>query len=33
MSDAVLAELVRSGVVESQHRGYLIALNADGTPR
>lgn len=31
MSDAVLAELVRSGVVESQHRGYLIALNADGT--
>ena len=31
MSDAVLAELVRSGVVESQHRGYLIALNADGS--
>jgi L-asparaginase II len=31
MSDAVLAELVRSGVVESQHRGYLLALNADGS--
>ncbi len=31
MSDAVLAELVRSGVVESQHRGYLVALNADGS--
>lgn len=31
MSDAVLAEYVRSGVVESQHRGYLVALNADGS--
>ena len=31
MSDVVLAELVRSGVVESSHRGYLVALNADGS--
>lgn len=31
MSDAILAELVRSGVVESFHRGYLVALNADGS--
>lgn len=31
MSDVVLAEYVRSGVVESAHRGYLIALNADGS--
>jgi L-asparaginase II len=31
MSDAVLAELVRSGVVESQHRGFLLTLNADGS--
>ena len=31
MNDAVLAEVVRSGVVESQHRGFLIALNADGS--
>lgn len=31
MSDAILAELVRSGVVESVHRGYLVALNADGS--
>lgn len=31
MSDAVLAELVRDGVVESIHRGFLIALNADGS--
>lgn len=31
MNDAVLAEYVRSGVVESQHRGFLIALNADGS--
>ena len=31
MSDGVLAELVRSGIVESQHRGYLLALNADGS--
>jgi L-asparaginase II len=31
MNDAVLAEYVRSGVVESQHRGFLVALNADGS--
>jgi L-asparaginase II len=31
MNDAVLAEVIRSGVVESQHRGFLIALNADGS--
>ena len=31
MSDAVLAEYVRDGVVESVHRGYLLALNADGS--
>ncbi len=31
MKDAVLAEVIRSGVVESQHRGFLIALNADGS--
>jgi L-asparaginase II len=31
MKDAVLAEYVRSGVVESQHRGVLVALNADGS--
>ena len=31
MSDAVLAELVRSGVVESQHRGFLLTLNANGS--
>jgi L-asparaginase II len=31
MKDAVLAEVVRSGVVESQHRGFLLALNADGS--
>ena len=31
MNDAVLAEVVRSGVVESQHRGFLVALNADGS--
>ncbi|CAB4567356.1 MAG: hypothetical protein F2555_02505 [Actinobacteria bacterium] len=31
MSDAVLAELVRSEIVESAHRGYLVALNADGS--
>ena len=30
MSDAVLAEYVRDGVVESIHRGWLLALNADG---
>jgi L-asparaginase II len=31
MSDAVLAEYVRDGVVESVHRGYLVALNSDGS--
>jgi L-asparaginase II len=31
MNDAVLAEYVRDGVVESVHRGYLIALNSDGS--
>jgi L-asparaginase II len=31
MTDAVLAEYVRDGVVESVHRGYLIALNSDGS--
>ena len=31
MSDAVLAEYVRDGIVESVHRGYLLALNADGS--
>jgi L-asparaginase II len=29
--DAVLAEYVRDGVVESEHRGFLAALNADGS--
>ena len=31
MVDAVLAEYVRDGFVESVHRGYLLALNADGS--
>lgn len=31
MTDAVLAEYVRDGFVESLHRGYLLALNADGS--
>ena len=31
MNDAVLAEYVRDGVVDSVHRGYLLALNADGS--
>ena len=31
MSDVVLAEYVRDGVVESEHRGYLVALNSDGS--
>ncbi len=31
MSDAVLAEFIRDGFVESVHRGYLLALNADGS--
>ena len=30
-NDAVLAEYVRDGVVESEHRGFLAALNADGS--
>ena len=30
-NDAVLAEYVRDGVVESEHRGFLVMLNADGT--
>lgn len=30
-SDAVLAEYVRDGVVESEHRGLLAILNADGS--
>ena len=29
--DAVLAKYVRDGVVESEHRGFLAALNADGS--
>ena len=31
MSDAVLAQYVRDGVVESEHRGHLLALNANGS--
>lgn len=31
MKDEVLAEYVRDGFVESVHRGYLLALNADGS--
>ena len=31
MTDAVLAQYVRDGVVESEHRGHLLALNADGS--
>jgi len=30
-NDAVLAEYVRDGVVESEHRGFLVMLNSDGT--
>jgi L-asparaginase II len=30
-NDAVLAEYIRDGVVESEHRGFLAALNADGS--
>jgi L-asparaginase II len=30
-NDAVLAEYIRDGVVESEHRGFLSALNADGS--
>ena len=29
----ILAEVTRDGVVESQHRGHLLLLNADGTVR
>jgi L-asparaginase II len=31
VKDSVLAEYVRDGFVESVHRGYLLALNADGS--
>jgi L-asparaginase II len=31
MNDEVLAEYVRDGVGESVHRGYLVALNSDGS--
>ena len=30
-TDALLAEYVRDGVVESTHRGYLLVLNSDGS--
>ena len=30
-NDAVLAEYVRDEVVESEHRGFLVMLNADGS--
>jgi len=30
-NDAVLAEYIRDGVVESEHRGFLAALNVDGS--
>ncbi|MFM9151809.1 MAG: asparaginase [Candidatus Planktophila sp.] len=30
-TDALLAEYVRDGIVESTHRGYLLALNSDGS--
>ncbi len=30
-ADPVLAEVVRSGVVESRHRGSLVVLAADGS--
>ncbi|MSX14581.1 MAG: hypothetical protein F2800_04410, partial [Actinobacteria bacterium] len=33
MNDGLLAEVTRSGVVESSHRGYLVALNSDGSIR
>lgn len=33
INDGVLAEVTRSGVVESVHRGYLVALNSDGSIR
>jgi L-asparaginase II len=31
LASEVLAEVTRSDVVESQHRGHLVLLNADGT--
>ena len=31
MNDEVLAEYVRDGIIESVHRGYLVALNSDGS--
>jgi len=31
MNDEVLSEYVRDGIVESVHRGYLVALNSDGS--
>lgn len=31
MKDGVLAEVIRSGVVESEHHGFLVALNSDGS--
>ena len=31
ITDGLLAQVVRSGVVESTHRGYLVALNSDGS--
>jgi L-asparaginase II len=30
-NDAVLAEYVRDGFVESEHRGFLAMLNSDGS--
>ena len=33
VNDGLLAEVTRSGVVESVHRGYLVALNSDGSVR
>ena len=30
-NDAVLAEYVRDGFVESEHRGFLVILNSDGS--
>ena len=30
-NDVVLAEYVRDGVVESEHRGFLAMLNSDGS--
>jgi L-asparaginase II len=33
MNESVLAEYVRDGIVESQHFGHLIALDASGAPK